>query len=247
MKIFKRRQSNTPRRRIVQVNDDRPNISQRNFKRSRTLTGVTSSGLDGVGSNMDLKSSRTQVHNLSMKRRKIGIILTVVLAAVICVWILISNFTAKVSVSFTNVGISSLLDKQKFQNIIQDYLNDNPLDRFVFFMNQSNLSTYVSSKLNEVSSVTVGNMVGVGDTNFVITLRTPVAGWQIGNKKYYVDSNGIPFNVNYFSPPSVQIVDNSGVTYKLGISAVVSNSFLSFVGRVVTIAKASGFTVIQAS
>jgi hypothetical protein len=90
-------------------------------------------------------------------------------------------------------------------------------------------------------------MVGIGVTNFAVTMRTPVAGWQINNKQYYVDSNGYPFESNYFPDPSVQIVDNSGITYKLGTTtAIASNRFLSFVGRIVSLTKASGYTVTQA-
>jgi hypothetical protein len=174
--------------------------------------------------------------------------LIIILILAIPVWLLISNFTATVSVSISNVGILKNVDKQKYQDVVQNYLDQNPISRLTFFLNQSNLSDFVSAKLPEVSSVAQGRMVGIGVTSFAVTMRTPVAGWQINNKQYYVDSNGFPFETNYFSDPSVQIVDNSGITYKLGsTTAIASNKFLSFVGRIVSLTKASGYTVTQAS
>lgn len=247
MRIFKKKQTDIPRRRTVQAPDSKPKENPHIFKRNRTMTGTISNRLDGVNPNTDLKSTRTQVHSLSTQRRKIGIVLLVVVLTAILIWVLISSFTANISINITNTGISRPIDKQKYQKVIQDYLNENPFNRLTFFMNQSNFSAYVLSKLPEVSNIIEGNMVGLGTTSFAITMRTPVVGWQIGERQYYVDSNGVPFKVNYFSPPSVQIVDNSGITYKSGTSAIVSNSFLSFVGRIVSIAKTYGFTVIQAS
>jgi cell division septal protein FtsQ len=245
MKIFSKKKSDAPRRRS---NRDvvKPSSSPHIFKRNRTLTGTTSNRLDSSSPNADLNSSRTHVHRLSIQRRKISAVLVVVLIMAIPVWLLISNFTATVSVGLTNVGISKNVDMRKYQNSIQDYLDQNPLSRLTFFLNQSNLSDFVTAKLPEVSSVTQSRAVGIGTTSFAITMRTPVAGWQINNKQYFVDSKGIPFQQNYFLPPSVQIVDNSGIAYKLGTTAIASNRFLSFIGRVVSGVKTNGYTVIQA-
>jgi hypothetical protein len=245
MKIFSKKQSATPRRRSNQnvENTSNPHI----FKRNRTLTGTTSNRLGSTNANADLKSPRTHAHNLSIQRRKISAVLVIVFIMAIPVWLLISNFTASVTVGVTNVDITKSVGKQKYQDAIQNYLDQNPISRLTFFLNESDLSNFVSSKLPEVSTVTQGSMVGIGDTSFAVTMRTPVAGWQINQKQYYVDSNGIPFDQNYFQSPTVQIVDNSGISYKLGTTAIASNRFLSFVGQVVSLAKASGYTVTQAS
>jgi hypothetical protein len=77
-------------------------------------------------------------------------------------------------------------------------------------------------------------------------MRSPVAGWQINSKQYYVDSKGYPFDINYFPTPSVQIIDNSGISYKIGTTAIASNRFLGFIGRIVSLTKSSGYTVSQA-
>ncbi|HZJ34809.1 MAG TPA: hypothetical protein VFD55_02210, partial [Candidatus Angelobacter sp.] len=129
--------------------------------------------------------------------------------------------------------------------VIQEYLNINPMSRLQFFLDQSALTKYVSDKLPEVANVKQQGSMGIGETDFSITMRTPVAGWMINDNQYYVDSDGISFEQNYFLPPSVQIVDNSGASLQTG-TAIASKRFLSFVGRVVSLAQTSGYTVTQA-
>jgi len=247
MKIFSKKQSNTPRRRFVKEVEKTSTSSQHIFKRNRTITGSTSNRFDSASPNSDLKSARTHARSLSIKRRKLSTVLVIIFISAIPIWLLISNFTASVSVNISNVGISKNVDKRKYQDVVQNYLDQNPISRLTFFLDQSNLSDFVSAKYPEVSAVDQGRMVGVGETSFAITMRTPVAGWQINNKQYYVDSNGLPFETNYFANPLVQIIDNSGITYKTGTTtAIASNRFLGFVGRIVSLTKASGYTVTQA-
>ncbi len=247
MKIFSKNKSNIPRRRYAQKTDT-TSTSTHVFKRNRTLTGTTSNRFSSsTSANADLKSPRTHVHSLSIQRRKVSTILVIIFISAIPIWLLIVNFTATVSIGVSNIGLSKTVDKGRYQYVVQNYLDQNPISRLTFFLNQSNLSDFVSSKLPEVSKVTQGRAVGLGVTNFTITMRSPVAGWQINNKQYYVDSSGFAFDLNYFPNPSVQIVDNSGITYKPGTTtAIASNRFLSFVGRIVSLTKTNGYTVTQA-
>ncbi len=246
-KVFKRKRSDLPRRRTLQPVENTSMTSQHVFKRNRTLAGTSINRFDELNSGDDQKSTRSHVHSLSIRRRKIVAVLVIVILAAVPIWLLISNFTASVSVDFTNTGISTSINKQTYEKAIQDYLDDNPISRLNFFLSQSSLSNYVSVKLPEVSAVSQGNMTGIGATDFAVTLRTPVASWQIGDKQYYVDSSGIPFDTSYFNLPLVEIIDNSGVSYKIGTTAIASNRFLSFVGQVVSSAKVSGYVVTQAS
>lgn len=241
---FTKKQSDMPRRRSV-GRDIRPTASSDIFRRNRTLTGTTSNNLDSAGIKSDLESSRTQAHYLANHRRKIFSILVVALGSATLLWILISNFTAAVSVSVPAATISKSIDLSRYEKVIQEYLDINPMGRLHFLLDQPALNTYVSGKLPEVASVVQQNMMNIGQTKFAITMRTPVAGWKINNKQYYVDSKGIPFLQNYFTSPTVQIVDSSGASPQTG-EAIVSNRFLSFVGRVVAEAKTGGYTVTQA-
>jgi len=232
--IFSKKQLGTPRRRLA--NRDVSVSSQSDiFRRNRTLSGTTSS----------LESPRTHVHHLSIQRRKIISILLIVISSAGLLWILVSNFTATVIVNVSSTAISRSIDFSYYEKAIQDYLDINPMSRFHFLLDQSALTAYVSNKLPEVANIVQQNMVGIGETNFAVTMRKPVAGWMINKKQYYVDSKGISFEQNYFSMPAVQIIDNSGVSLQTG-TAIASNRFLSFAGRVVSLAATSGYTVTQA-
>lgn len=246
MSIFTKKKSNIPKRRsteYVKITSSKSDI----FKRNRTLTGITSNRLDNTNTKTDLKSPRTHAHNLSIQRRKIVGILLLVFVSAVPIWILVSNFTATVDISLVGITSSKTIDVSKYEKAIQNYLDINPMSRLSFILDQPALTAYTAAKLPEVSNIKQRSMIGIGKSNFAITMRIPVAGWQINNKQYYVDSKGIPFGQNYFPPPSVQVVDNSGIALKIGTMAIASNRFLSFVGRVVYLAKTSGYIVKQAA
>lgn len=243
MRILKRKKD-LPRRRYA--DDVVVTSSSHVFKRNRTLTGTTSNRLNSVGVDSDLKSPRAHVHGLAVQRRKIGVIFLMVLLIAASLLILIVNFTASVKITVANTDISKAVDENRYIVVIQDYLNGNPFSRLAFFLDQKSLSSYVSDKLPEVSKVSLVGSEGLGESNFALILRKPVAGWQINSKQYYVDSSGIPFTVNYFSVPTVSIVDNSGVSLKSNSTAIASSRFLSFVGRVVSMTRARGYNVTQA-
>jgi cell division septal protein FtsQ len=243
--LFKKKQSDISRRRLAGRDADAP-ISSDIFRRNRTLTGTTSNRLASTNAKSDLESSRTRVHHLSIQRRKIFSILLIVSVSAVFLWVLVSNFTATVTVGLSDMSISKPINTSPYEKAIQEYLGDNPMSRLRPVLDQSALAVYVSSGLPEVADVVQLSTMGIGETNFVITMRQPVAGWRINDKQYYVDSKGIPFEKNYFSAPTVQIVDDSGVSLQASGTAIASKRFLSFVGRIVSLAKTSGYTVTQA-
>ena len=244
MSLFKKKQSGIPRRRLAESGTKLATSSDV-FRRNRTLTGTTSSQFGSTNVKSDLESSRTHVHNLSAQRRKIFSILIVVFISITIIWLIISNFTATVTISVSDTSLSKSTDSLSYEKVIQEYLGVNPMGRLRFLLDQSALNSYVSNKLPEVADVVQDNKIGIGATNFNLTMRKPVAGWSINDHQYYVDSSGIPFEKNYFSAPTVQIVDNSGISLQTG-TAIASKRFLSFVGKVVSLSKVSGYTVTQA-
>jgi len=246
MSLFNNRKSDIPRRRGDNRNETQPSSSSGIFKRNRTLTGSTSVHLNIVNANSDLESTRVHSHRLTITRRKVSGILLVTIAASAISWFLISHLTASVVVGTTDSAVSKPIEKHIYEKVIQEYLDANPLSRLSFLLDGKNLTSYVSAKLPEVSSVIQGGMAGIGGTNFVVKLRTPVAGWKINGKQFYVDSSGIPFERNYYSSQVVQIVDNSGIVLHDSSVAIASKRFLAFVGRVVYLAKSSGYTVTKA-
>lgn len=244
MSLFKKKQFDVPRRRLAErdtIASTPPDI----FRRNRTLTGTTSNHLDSTGVKSDLESPRAHVHHLSIQRRKIFSVLVIVTVSAILLLMFVSNFTAAAVVNVSDTSISKPIDESLYEKAIQDYLSINPMGRLRFLLDQPALVAYVSSKLPEVEDIIQQNTIGIGRTSFNIIMRSPVAGWRIDDKQYYVDSKGIPFERNYFTSPNVQIVDNSGVSLQSG-TAIASKRFLSFVGRVVSLAKNSGYTVTKA-
>lgn len=249
MGLFNKRQSNVPRRRQAENNiEPSSSVLSDVFRRNRTISGSTSNNFDSVNSKSDLESSRLHTHHLTIKRRKVFGALLLVLTATVLLWTIVSNVTATVAIKIYDTAISKPIDKKLYEDAIQDYLNDNPLSRLAFLMDQDNLSAHISQKMPEVLSVSQAGMVGIGKTEYKLTLREPVAGWKIGGKQYYVDANGISYERNYYTDPTVQIVDASGIIVSAEAgTAIASNRLLGFVGRVVAISKTYGYTVIQAT
>lgn len=238
MSLFSKKQPDLPRRRMMDDNSAAPIVqSENSFRRNRTLTGIVSPNLE---------SPRSHVHHLTIRRRKVLSVLSVVFLASVLLWTLISNFTAMATITVLDVSMSKKVDGLLYEKAIQEYLDVNPMERLHFLLNQPALNSYISNKLPEVADITQKGMTMIGKTEFVLTMRRPIAGWVMNNKQSYVDSAGVPFDKNYFTNPDVQIIDNSGASPIKG-AAVASNRFLGFVGRVVASAKRNGYTVTQAS
>lgn len=249
MRIFKRKQADLPRRRL-ESDSVRPaaNPAYDVFRRNRTITGTTSNIFAAVNAPADLESQRLHTHKLKNHRRNVSGVLVILVLSSAILWTLVSNFTAGIviKVPASNVVAAKSIDNSRYVKVVQDYLDANPLSRLKFILDQSSLDKYISNKLPEVISARQQEMAGVGSTVFIVNMRVPVAGWSMNGKQYYVDSKGISFDKNCFAEPDVQIVDNSGASPASGSSAIVSNRFLGFVGRVVALSKSSGYPVSQA-
>lgn len=237
MGLFSKKQTDIPRRRMENADGSNRSVLSDNFRRNRNLNGLASAS--------SAESPRIKVHHLSIKRRKLSVVLLGSLLVVALLAFLICHFTATVSVSFTNQGFVKTADESKYQKVIQDYLDSNPLGRLYFLLDESGLNKYVAGELTEVESVVQNTMVGFGMTEFKVTLRNPVASWKINKDQYYVDAEGVAFRVNYFADPIVRVVDNSGASLKAG-QASISKRFLGFVGQVVSLSNANGYTVSEA-
>lgn len=249
MGLFKKKSIDTPRRRHFVEGEVREpasiNRQQHIFQRNRTLTGSISNNLSTTHHRTDLESPRTQAHHLAMQRRKIGGVLFIVVAIATLTLCLLLQFTARVTVVVTGVPPSHSIDKAIYERAVNDYLSANPIERLRFALNKTNLASYLTQKLPEVDGLSRVELGAIGESNYILTMRQPVAGWTINNKQYFVDAKGLAFDRNYYASPGVDIIDQSGVGVQQGL-AVASNRFLGFVGRVVALSKSSGFTVVQA-
>lgn len=211
------------------------------FRRSRTLT--VSDTKEGGGP--ELASERLKRHKLRRKRRQIlwGLVmLFMVIAALLYV---ISQYIGGVEIDeVLPAGIAiSAEDQSRYQSEVISYLQKHPSERFLFSLESQKLSDTVRKKYPEVESVKLSGGSWIKG-NFTLTLRKPVASWKLSNRQYFVDVNGEAFEKNYFAPPSVNIVDNSGAVVAKG-NTVVSQKFLRFLGRLVALAGESGLGQIS--
>lgn len=245
MALFSKKQPDMPRRRQrinEQPGEVTPVQDHYTFRRNRTLTGSASSHVSSANESAgQLKSPRVHAHDLSRKRRHLGVLFFGTLFCAAGIFFLISQFTAGVVVRSDDITMQ--LDPI-YENTIQDYLSERPVERLRFLLNETELDRYLQSKASEVSSVHVEGMAGFGKSSFVVVMRTPIAGWSVAGQQRYVDAAGVSFGRNYYNAPAVQIVDKSGIPTQPG-QAVASNRFLGFVGRMVGQAKEFGYTATE--
>lgn len=240
VKFFKKNQKVTPRRRL----DSGAGKTTKNslFRRNSTIIGQLTyqdSLVDAEGDS----SSRSQAHKLSRRRSQVMVIVGAGILITAVLFLLVINITAKVSVSVSNSqSVSKGVNTVIYESTIDDYLNNHPFDRLRFLFDNTGATSYVQAKHPEVANVQQGSLRWVGETSFLVTLREPIASWQMGESEFFVDSNGVPFEVNYFSRPSVQIIDDSGVE-QAGEGAIISSRLLGFTGRLVVAADKFGYSI----
>lgn len=225
------------RRRLSDEPEASSQQSGQSFKRNQTLSSYRHTTPD--------ESSRQKVHHLAQQRRRMGGIFGIVAIVIVAVGFLLWQLIAQVHVTTSTKQLATSFDGGQYEASINEYLGLNPAQRLRLSLDEAALSGYVATELPEVESVQMSGMPGLAESNFAITFRTPVAGWQINGKQYYVDATGVVFENNYYDTPGVQIVDESGITPEQG-SAVVGSRLLGFLGRVVAQAQGRGYTVTKA-
>lgn len=235
----KKQGSTVPRRRRINEDDLElpPSVVSTQYKRNQTLSSYKH--------NTPEESSRQKAHHLTIQRRKLSGIFVVVFAVVVLLALLLWQLIAQVAVTTSTKQLTAQFDGAAYETVIEAYLAVNPAQRLRLTLNEQALTDYVAAQLPEVQALALSGAPGIAQGNFVITFRTPVAGWQINGKQYYVDANGVVFQKNYYDSPTVQIVDESGISPEQG-TAVAGDRLLGFIGRVVSQAQGRGYTVIRA-
>lgn len=241
MGVLKKKKKYQPRRRLEERGIDVSTPRAGNgFNRNQTMVGSSSTNVT------EQDSPRIKTHILATKRRRVFAILAVIFIIVAAIWILVSHFTATVKIVVSDTTITKTINSDSYADVVQEYLNKYPAQRITFLLDKNGLENYIVDKLPEVESIEQQQNTDIGATKFNLTMRRPVAGWNIDNKQYYVDANGVQFEQNYFTEPEVQIIDESGVSTASGSSTIASRRFLSFVGKTVSLTKENGYTVTQA-
>lgn len=234
MKIGRKKPVPEPVRRRSSIADDASA-----FQRSRTLTGSASSKVRaGAEDRGELKSERIREHELRQRRKKIGWLFFGFLVLILAGLALISQFVGSFSgVTFTNNNIAQKPNAQIYEQIATDYFAKKPLERFTFAFRQDAFDAYMKTAAPEVKNATIDAAPFTGG-KIKVTLREPVAFWEVNNERDYVDDEGVIFAQNSFAEPSVAIRDESGAT--VDGSAITSRRFLKFVGQVISGVASSG-------
>ena len=214
------------------------------FKRNRTLTGSVSSQVTSASESLaGLQSPRTQAHHLARQRKRLGSIFTGVLMICLLIAAILYELTAKPVIVASEGTIA--LRHDRYVQMVDQYLSERPIERLRFMLNAQRLNEYIQRALPEVVSISPGGSAGFGASSFTVTLRKPIVSWLIGPTQYFVDSHGVPFEMNYYDTPPVRIIDQSGIQQTAG-TAIASSRFLNFVGRAVSVARGAGLEVEQA-
>lgn len=244
MAVFsKKSQQNSPRRRRPEASPQpQPEEDRYSFRRNRTLTGSASSKVSSTTeANGQLKSARVHAHDLTKKRRYLSGLFFVMAVCASLFFFLIYHFSATVTVKAQDVSMQ--LDPI-YEKTIQEYFMKQPIERLRFLLNEKALAEYVQHRAPEVATLRPEGFAGFGKTSFMVTMRTPIAGWSVDGTQRYVDEAGVSFQRNYFSSPAVKIVDKSGIPVQSG-KAVASNRFLGFVGLLAGLSKSYGYQVTE--
>ena len=240
MSLFSKKSSSDvspPRRRRSTGDDQQITARDRqssSYTRGRTLAGSTSHTLRAADTRaISNATPREKVHHLTNVRRKLSWVLSLSLIAIIVLFAFLYQFTANAEVNFNSEAAAQ--QPEPYEEVIQEYLTQNPLERLRFNLDIDKLNTFVISKLPEVGQITPTGYAGPVSSGFEVELRKPVVSWQVEDNLYFVDANGVSFTKNAYSNPGVIIVDNSGVQHTSG-TAIASARFLTFVGKAVALA-----------
>ncbi len=213
------------------------------YRRGRTLAGSTSHTLRAADTRaLSNATPREKVHHLTNLRRKLSFILSISVVMVIALLVFLQQFTASAHVEFS--GDVRAQPTEAYEQSIQEYLTQNPLERVRFNLDVDKLNAFVVARQPEVELVTPGGYVEPVTSSFSVKLRKPVVSWQVEDKLYFVDAHGVSFTENSHDNPQVKIIDNSGVEHTSG-TAIASARFLTFVGKAVALAEKSGLKVTQ--
>jgi cell division septal protein FtsQ len=233
----KKPNKNAPRRRVTDDATVRQTRSGTQYRRNQTLSGVNRASM--------ADTPRGQAHQLTVQRRKVGGLFAIALTAAILLAILVSQLMAQVSVTVSTKQLSTTFEGENYEKAVNSYLGLHPAERLRFALDEDALSSYVTTFLPEVKSIEVSGVKDITDTEFAVTFRQPVAGWQINGNQLYVDDSGVVFETNYYDAPTVQIVDESGVSPEEG-TTIAGSRLLGFLGKVVAQAGERGYVVSRA-
>lgn len=238
MKLFKKDTKDSARR-------PRPGAEDQGyvFRRSRTLTGTTSSKVaPSAESRSQLKTTRLQVHELHQFRRRVLRILAVVAVCVALLSYAMVTYIAAIPLQYTQPAGSPR--SATYQQTIAQYFAKHPLERFGFSLNRAQLARDVQAAHPEIMSLDADRSWYGGNTVFVVQFRQPLLVWETAGNRFYVDGQGVAFGYDHFGGKYVSVRDQSGISPQASGGSVASNRFINFLGKMVGAVNAGGRGVV---
>ncbi|MBP7760906.1 hypothetical protein KA093_03880 [Candidatus Saccharibacteria bacterium] len=212
------------------------------FRRSRTITGSTSSQVVAASETRGtLRSPRLHIHDLHVRRRW----LTLVLVSVICaggavVWLLDQYI---VSPQLSLLGSTNDVAASRYASQLEGYLSSHPFERFEFALSRTAMEASLQRAWPEILHATLSNESGLVAHRLTIELRKPVVTWKIGDTSYLVDSNGVMFENSTLPQPPVVVKDESGLP--ASTQQIASRTMMQFIGQTVGQISAQGVGTVQ--
>ena len=184
-------------------------------------------------------SERSENQKLVIRRRKLGAFFVILAIFISLISIFLFQFISKVSI-VSNESKSQNLSK--YEKSVEEYLNINPSERILSNLNKNALLESLQKDYPEVLSISDIKFNGLTSYKIYLDFRKPVASWLVDGKEFFVDSEGVSFNINNFEKPSLNIIDDSGAIVSNGKN-VASSSFFSFIGKLVSAANKQGLEI----
>ena len=206
------------------------------YVRSKTLSSYSPGSNEG-GDRESEKSERRRVRRVKALQKRAITVLGVLAILVLFIGTLIFNFTSNVTINAVSASsdIVNAPEKEKYEKLIDSYLGSRPSSRLRLSLDLADLSNFLQNDAPEVKYVKRASFNGLGITNYDIVFREPIIRWQVGDKTYYVDSEGVTFQNNLFASPQIELRDASLAGGLINDGEVkISRRILEFSGRLVS-------------
>lgn len=203
-----------------------------NLNRNQTISGYRAE-----------ESERMENRKLVIRRRKISGFFIGLMAASILIFVILLQLVIKISVV---APATKLNQPEKYAQAIDSYYNARPIERLQSYLDKQNLLNELQREYPEIEDITALKMVNLANYKFELKFRQPVAAWKSGSAMLYVDSNGVSFTKNYYDEPKIIISDESALQVSSG-KTIASNSFIGFIGRLISAAQQKELTVSKIS
>jgi hypothetical protein len=202
------------------------------YIRSQTISSYDPSDDEAISQDI---SQRLSEQRRSPRKRRLAVVLIILAALAGLAVLVITQFAASVSsVEYTQGSVSAKKDDQ-YLALANQYLASHPSERFLWLLHDDELLAEAKAAFPEIAKATISSGLA-GGTRLKLSLRSPVAVWLSGNKRSYVDQDGVAFETNYFDEPNITITDLNSSSSANGISG----RMLEFIGKTIAGIEESG-------